>query len=582
MLIAKNKYFLLSAIFIIGLALRFYMLGSNPPSLNWDEASTGYNAYSILLTGKDEYGNFLPLSIRSFDDYKPALYTYLTVPSVAIFGLTDFAVRFPSAVLGTLTILALYFLVAEFTSLKSKEEKSNLEKFKQPIALMTALLFAVSPWSLQFSRAAYEGNIGLFFYISGLLFFLKSFKKRWNLLISAIFFSAGMYSYHSFRLIIPLTLIILATLYLKEIITNKKITVFSIIIFAFLSIPVFSNFLFSNQGSGSRLSMVTVFGNPAVLEASIRRLEYDLHIGNFAGMILDNRRAVYARVFADGYLAHFDPGFLFIDGDSGRQHHAVDMGMLYFIALPFILIGIFALIRKLDKKRLILIFGLFLTAPIPSAIATGAPHPVRAIVMAPFFDIFAAVGLVMFTQMIPNIRLSSPINRSKILNVNLKYLTLALCILFLVFNFLYYLNQYYVHTPREYAEAWQYGYKKAFEVAKSKEKEVDTIVMTAKYDQPYIFYLYYNKIDPVWYQENWNFTGNGIMPRFERKIGMYEFRFIKLGDELRIPNKLIIGSPDEIHQNAKLPKGGRKLGNIYYPDGSLVFRIIQTRYVPKN
>lgn len=567
-LISRYRYAILGIIILIGLFLRFYQLGSNPPSLNWDEASTGYNAYSILLTGKDEYGNFLPLSIRSFDDYKPALYTYLTVPSVAIFGLTDFAVRFPSAVLGTLTIFALYLFVLEFINLKTQEDKSGFKKFENSIALVCAFLFAVSPWSLQFSRAAYEGNVGLFFYISGLLFFLKSFRRHSLLFASMIFFSIGLYSYHSFRLIIPLTLIIFVSLYLKELLESKKIAIFSGVIFILLSIPVFSNFFFSSQGSGSRLSMVTVFGNPTILETSIKRLEYDLSKENIAGRILDNRRAVYARVFADGYLAHFDPGFLFTEGDSGRQHHAVDMGMLYLITLPFILFGIFGLIRNLDKRKAFLLFGLFLIAPIPSAIATGAPHPVRAIALAPYFDLFAAVGIVFVFYFL----------QKKLFG---KLIILTIIMLALL-NFMYYLNQYYFHTPREYAEAWQYGYKEAFKIAKNKEKEVNEIAVTAKYDQPYIFYLYYNKVDPSWYQKNWNFTGTGVMPRFERKVGKYSFRFIRLGDEINTPNKLIIGAPDEIHPLAKIPKGGRKLKSVYYPDGSVVFRIIQTRHVPKN
>ncbi|MBI3282756.1 hypothetical protein HYZ70_01635, partial [Candidatus Curtissbacteria bacterium] len=95
----------LAVILILAAFLRFYQLGQNPPSLDWDETAHGYNAYSILKTGRDEYGYKLPLSFRSFDDYKPPIYTYLVVPSVAIFGLSDFAVRFPSAVLGVLAVL---------------------------------------------------------------------------------------------------------------------------------------------------------------------------------------------------------------------------------------------------------------------------------------------------------------------------------------------------------------------------------------------------------------------------------------------------------------------------------------------
>ena len=89
----KSKY--LIGIVVLAFILRFFMLGQNPPSLNWDETSIGYNAYSILKTGKDEYGTSFPIEFRSFDDYKPPVYIYLDVLPVTIFGLTEFAVRFP-------------------------------------------------------------------------------------------------------------------------------------------------------------------------------------------------------------------------------------------------------------------------------------------------------------------------------------------------------------------------------------------------------------------------------------------------------------------------------------------------------
>ncbi|MBI3342280.1 phospholipid carrier-dependent glycosyltransferase, partial [Candidatus Curtissbacteria bacterium] len=122
------KIYLLIVV-LLGAVLRFYQLGSNPPGLNWDEAAIGYNAFSILHTGRDEYGKLLPLAFRSFDDYKPPLYIYLTVPSVFAFGLTNLAVRFPSVLFGVLTVPFTYLLVS--TMLKNKK-----------IALLSSLFLA--------------------------------------------------------------------------------------------------------------------------------------------------------------------------------------------------------------------------------------------------------------------------------------------------------------------------------------------------------------------------------------------------------------------------------------------------------
>src|SRR5690242_10066181 len=100
----QKRALLIGGIVLLALILRFYQLGSNPPSLNWDEAAWGYNAYALGIDGRDEFGVLLPYKyIESFGDFKPPLYAYLTILPVKLFGLTEFATRFASAAFGTLT-----------------------------------------------------------------------------------------------------------------------------------------------------------------------------------------------------------------------------------------------------------------------------------------------------------------------------------------------------------------------------------------------------------------------------------------------------------------------------------------------
>ncbi len=551
----RHKYFLLGLIFLIGLFLRFYNLSGNPPSLNWDEVSNGYNAYSILKTGKDEYGNFLPLSIRSFDDYKPPLYAYLTVPSIVIFGLNEFSVRFPSALLGSLSVLVVYALVVQVLKKDKKDGEFSLFKYSTGVALTSALLFAISPWSLQFSRAAYEGNIGLFFLLAGVLCLYKFLKRPKFLIIASILLILSMYSYHSFRLIVPIFLFAYTVLYFKELLKSKYIALASLVLFGLLVIPIYSSFLLSNGGTGSRLSMVTIFGDTPELQKSIERLELDASNGNLLGYLFENRRFVYILAAVKGYLEHYNPGYLFIYGDGGVQHHAVDFGMLYLFSLPFILFGVYILVRNINKQIGVLLLLMFL-APLASSISSGAPHPVRAIIMAPVFDIWFGVGLFIFGAYILKMK------------ANYKYVILGVVFISFVLNILYYFHQYYIHTPREYGYFWQYGNKEAVLYAKQKEEKFEKIIMSYKYDQPYVFYLFYNKIDPVWYQKNWNFTGNGQIPRFERKIGKYEFRKIEWGQDQKLKNTLIIAAPDEVPETSS-----QKI--IYFPDGTEAYRIIE-------
>ena len=160
----KSKTILLLIVFL-GFFLRVVSLSYNPPSLNWDEVSHGYNAYSVLLSGKDEWGKVPIFNFRAYGDYPLPLNLYLTIPFIHFLGLNEFAIRFPHAILGTLTIVASYFLV------------KGLFK-KEKYALLVSFLVAISPWYLFPSRFVLQSNLSVFlltaffaaFFLTGLAF----------------------------------------------------------------------------------------------------------------------------------------------------------------------------------------------------------------------------------------------------------------------------------------------------------------------------------------------------------------------------------------------------------------------------
>lgn len=545
--IRKNIYSIIFAcIIVLSIVLRFYQLGSNPPSLDWDEVSSGYNAYSILKTGSDEYGNKTPLSFRSFDDYKPPVYIYLTTISVALFGLNEFAVRLPAGVIGVIAVISVYFL--------SLEIFQNFDKQKrQMIGLTAAFFLSISPWHLQFSRAAFEGGIGICFLMLSLIFFFKGTRRSIYYFLFAIFFILSLYSYHSFRLINPVLLIILCALFYKDLLKQKVAVGFSILLIVIAASPIYISFI-NPQGTGARLSMVTVFANPELQKLSADQIILAKKTHDTVKEILYNRRFIFIPLVIDGYFAHFNFDFLFLHGDSGVQHHAYNMGMLYLWDLPFIIIGVLYLFKK-TNKRILILFLLFLIAPLPGAITTGAPHPVRAIAMIPAFQIFAATGFIISCFFLLR---KKQIGR----------LLVGIIAVFLMWNIFYYLHSYYIETPIKYGYFWQYGNKEAVLYAKKHEKEYEHIIMTYEYDQPYIYYLFYNKIDPAWYQKHWNYSGNGAIDRFYRKIGKYEFMNITQ-KQLEEKNTLLIAAPNEVSSGVGLEKE-----DILFPDGKVAYRII--------
>src|SRR3989344_6012254 len=115
-----KKHWLLVLIVILGFILRFVWITRVPPSLNWDEVNHGWNAYSILKTGRDEWGKAFPIAnFRAYGDYPLPLNLYLTIPFVATLGLNEIALRLPHALLGVLSVLSTYFLALGLTKKKN-------------------------------------------------------------------------------------------------------------------------------------------------------------------------------------------------------------------------------------------------------------------------------------------------------------------------------------------------------------------------------------------------------------------------------------------------------------------------------
>jgi 4-amino-4-deoxy-L-arabinose transferase-like glycosyltransferase len=508
----RRTIFALFVIIAVAVGFRFYQLGSVPPSPDWDEAALGYNAYSILKTGRDEYGNFLPLSIRSFDDYKPPLYVYLTVPSVALFGLSVWSTRLPSAVMGILAVLGTYFLVKELL-------KNNTH------ALLSAFLLAISPWSIQFSRIAFEANTGVTVNIWAVTAFLMGLKRRIFLPFSAVLFALGMYAYHSERVFLPLLIAILVFVYKRELF--KKENAKSIVLAILLGILVVAPLIpvVFNQTALLRLRGTSSFTDQTgLLARDITKLEQDQRVGDRIGQLLDNRRIIFAKTIASGYLSHFSLKWLFFTGDNQR-HHAPDMGLLYLWELPFLLYGMYRVIKYRKGPVSAVLVGWLLISPVAASPTTGLPHAVRTLAFLPVFQIFTAVGLAHFVA-------------------RWRFATLLYGI-FILFNIFYYADSYFVQTNPEVSEYWQYGYKDAVAFTEKVKAKYQKVIVSTTLEQSYMFFLFYTKYDPVKYLAAGG-TQSGSFEEADNHFDTYEFRKIDWPREKRDETILYVGDPKDM------------------------------------
>lgn len=213
-----KKIIMLLLIILLGAFLRFYNLGIIPAGVFVDEASHGYNAYSLLLTGKDEWGKSFPVFLRGSGDYPSPLYTYLSIIPILLMDLSVFSTRLVSALSGTLLILLTFLIVNRFRN------NSNL-------AFISALLVAISPWSILFSRAAIEANLALTIVALSFYLLLISLDKPYFFILGAIVMGLSTYAYHAERVVSILYLVFFLLIYKKRSIRVKAWVLSGIIFF---------------------------------------------------------------------------------------------------------------------------------------------------------------------------------------------------------------------------------------------------------------------------------------------------------------------------------------------------------------
>lgn len=536
----SKKWFVLGLVIILAVILRFWHLGQVPISPDWDELALGYNAYSILHTVRDEYGKLLPVVLRSFDDYKPALYAYLAIPTVWIFGLTVFAVRLPSAILGTLTVILTFFLVRELTK-------------KDYMAILASFLLAISPWHIQFSRVAFEANTGVFLNVLGILLFLIFVRKK-NLsflILSAISFGLNVYSYQSEKVFMPLIVALLLLIFHKDILKLgvKKIALSGII--GLIVIFPMINFVIQNQNALSRFKGVSVFSdksNPSYIQ-TIKNFDAYMNSSNFVGMAFDNKYVYFSKESLGNYLSHFNVNWLFITGDQNR-HHAPDMGLLYLWELPFILIGIYHLFfGNYSTKTKLVIFGWLILSPVPAAITLDVPHAVRTENFIPIFEIFCAFGIYASFMFVNK--------HSKAVVYSASFIFSAIVMLF----FAYYLDQYFIQQNYYNAPDWQYGYKKMVTFVSNTHNRYNNVIVDniSPMDESYIFFLFYMKYSSQKYQ---------IVSSDSHDFENFIFRKIDWDTDKNLKNTLLVGT------NNDFPQDISALQTIYYPNGEIAMKIV--------
>lgn len=495
------KKILLVVVVLIASGLRLFQI--NQLSLTHDEMSIGYNAYSIVKTGKDEWGAKYPLVFRAFGDNKLPTYIYASVPSIALLGLNGFAVKLPSIIAGLAVVIGIFVITQQI-----------FENWK--MALLASFLMAINPWPIHLSRMAFESNLALAFFIFGMYFWLTLHtntqlilhKQKKRLIGLILLFSLATYTYISYRLLIPILLSVYLALACTKLFKKKstlksvlqseswKIATITLVGVAILLIPFFTSSgsnsntsrfsqLFKDQLQGMH-SLSTEQNNfcflvePKILPYLCRRL-YSPSIN-----LLNN-------IFVN-YATFLSPTTIFIKGDKLEYLSVPNFPDILTVLLPFYWIGSVVWLQKNHRKYPMITWA-WLLAPLPSALS-GEPQIVRGSALLPFIILFTTLGIHYCWR---KLRLQTT---KLLLSPKKSLLIVGMYLILFTFCWVSFAINYYLIYPKQYRSHFYQLSQPVADYLWENQAKYEKIYITDDFPDAHIFLAFYGQVDPNWYQEN--------------------------------------------------------------------------------
>jgi len=444
---------IVSATVLIAFIMRVYSLAGNPPGFFCDEASIQYDAYMLLHTGADRWGEHFPVYFRSFGDYENPLFIYTSLPVVAVMGLNPLADRLMAALYGTATVALMYPLALELFR-------------RRDIALLATVSLAIAPWHLLFSHVAFEAISMPFFYAAATLAFLVALRRHSPrlYLTSFVLWGLSVYTYHVPRLLTPLLLISLLLVYYKDAWAWRRDTARGIIIYALLMIPLAHGIL--SGAATARFNGIGIFA-------------HNLHGWDLVSATMQL------------YVQHFSMLFLFTfgsrPGDLVLRNYIPGLGALYWAQLPLVMVGLADLLTRRNRAAVLVLVWLLLY-PTGGTLTEG-PSQLRDMFGVLPFNLITGYGAAELWRWLRSVGpRSRPRLRSALVGGGA---TLAACVLAVSLIQLW--NAFYVQYPRTTAGYWGWQDGPATVVAyfKSVEPSYDDLFMTGTFNSPEIFIPFY-------------------------------------------------------------------------------------------
>ncbi len=499
----KKTVLLLALVLAAALALRFHNLGE-AHSLHQDEAVSGYDAYSVLLTGRDHWGDFMPVVFREFGQYNNQLQSYLTVPFVALFGLNEFSARAPWALLGALLALAAFLIARELDG--------------EAAGLLAAAFAAVSPWMLFTSRMAVGSNLGHVFTAFGIACFFIALRRPRFFFAAALFFGLAANTYGLALAFIPLFLTGAFVLFRKQLLQegNRK-TVFASLALLMVLLAPLAVAHFTKAETNYYFSALATFNE-----------------SNWAN---EKSFTSFQERFWGALGNYLSPVFWFDEDNRLDYDNYGYNGFLPAWLAALVALGVVVCTNRARRDaRYRLLLWWVVAAAIAAALFIPSPVARRFNVASPAFETIAAIGAVLAVNWLRKKRKSEGVKK-------IVFLTLAVTAVWAVASTADFVRYLYDEVPLE-ANTYPYygfGWKQAVEFAQA-HPEYDKVIATTNTrssTMAYVYFLFYWKYPPTEFQ----------LQRHSKEVGRHNWVVVKAVGE-----RVVFCKPDSCEAAAKSSK----------------------------
>lgn len=378
-MLTRPSRYLSIGIVLLAAMVRLVWLDSAPPAINQDEAVHAWDANCLLKTGKDHSGARWPVFCHAYGkrESHASPFIYSIIPFQAVLGMNVWSTRLPGALMGTLAVPLLFWLVRAW--------------YGNRAGLLAALLLAISPWHIHLSRLAFEVSVCPTLLVGGMLLFSRGVQVSSEpaaLRKSAVtFFVAGLtlglllWTYNAYRVFVPIIVAVGVLLYPMRL----------------------WRFVGTLRGRWAAFSFtVGIFiGVSPFIWACLKTP--DKAWGRAHAEFVLNRAKTLGEAAQIGfktYLHQLSPDFLFQNGDPSITQSIPGHGQLYLICGVFLIAGLLRVILRWRTEAIgrFLIIWLIL-APVPAGLTKlSAGHALRAATALPAYQILSALGVEWILQ----------------------------------------------------------------------------------------------------------------------------------------------------------------------------------------